>query len=80
MVGRRTENDESGQVLVLGPEPVVTHEPSDGRPTLDVAGVHHQHRGFMVRDVGVHRPNDADVVDAGADVRKSSLTSRPLFP
>jgi hypothetical protein len=32
--------------------------------------VHHEHRGLVIRDVGVHRADDADVVGAGAHVRE----------
>ena len=36
---------------------------------LHVAAVHHQQRRLVIGDVGVHRADDADVVDAAADVR-----------
>ena len=64
------EHDVAGQVLVLGAEAV--GEPRAERRTadLDVAGVHHQHRRLVVRDVGVHRADHADVVGARADVRE----------
>ena len=71
--GRRhvgTEHDVAGQVLVLGTEPVGEPRPERWTADLDVAGVHHQHRRLVVRDVGVHRANHADVVGAGADVRE----------
>ena len=65
-----TEHDISGQILVLGTEPIGEPRPERRTSDLDVAGVHHQHRRLVVRDVGVHRANHADVVGAGADVRE----------
>ena len=66
----RAEHDVARQVLVVGAETV--GEPrADRRPAhLRVAGVHHQHRRLVVRNVGVHRTDEADVVRAFADVRE----------
>ena len=69
-VAAGAHDDEAGQVLVLGPEPV-EHPRPDARPRLaGVAAVHQHQRGFMVRHVGVHRPDHADVVDALGRLRE----------
>ena len=39
-----------------------------------------QQARLVIGIVGVHRAEDADVVDAAADLGKSSLTSMPLWP
>ena len=41
-----------------------------GRACRSVAGVHEHERGLMVRDVGVHRADDAKFVCHFADMRK----------
>ena len=48
----------------------MTHEPSDGLGKLQRAAVHQQQRRLVGRDVGLHRADDADVVDALAEFRE----------
>src|SRR5579862_7142563 len=64
------QDDIAGKILVVGAESV--RQPRSERWTagLRVTGVHHEHRGLVVRNVGVDRANEADVVGAFADVRK----------
>jgi hypothetical protein len=45
-----------------------------------VAGVHHQHRRLVIRDVGVDRSDEADVVGALADVREELADVHPDVP
>jgi hypothetical protein len=75
-----TEHDEPGQIPVVGAEAV--REPrSERRPAdLRVAGVHHQHRRLVVRDVGVHRADEADVVGARAHVGKQLAHVHAALP
>ena len=65
-----TEHHEARQVLVVGAEAVGEPRAERWAADLGVAGVHHQHRRLVVRDVGVHGADEADVVGAAADVRK----------
>ena len=52
-----------------------------GRDQPAVAAVHQHQRRLVIGHVGVHRADDADVVDAlGACAANSSLTSMPLWP
>ena len=64
------EHHEAGQVLVVGPQSVREPRPHRGACRLRLARVHHQQRGFVVRQVGVHRPDDTQLVDLLRDVRK----------
>lgn len=66
----RTEDDESGEVLVVSAETV--GEPgAHGWSSNDVgAGVHHDERGLVVGDLSEYGADDTDVVDALADVGK----------
>ena len=52
-----------GQVLVLGSHAVREPGPHAGPGQPLVAAVHQPHRLLVVGRVGVHRPDDADVVD-----------------
>jgi hypothetical protein len=45
-----------------------------------MAGVHHQHRRLVIRDVGVHRPNHADIVRAAAHVREQLAHFQAALP
>ena len=74
-------DDEAGQVLVLGAQ-AVGDPRAHARPRQRaLAAVHQQQRRLVVRDVGVHRADDADVVDARSpSCGSSSLTSMPLWP
>ena len=73
------QHDVAGQVLVVAAETV--GEPgAHRRPAhLDVPGVHHEHRRLVIRDVGVHRSNDADVIRATADVREELTHLQPAL-
>ena len=66
----RAEHDEARQVLVLRAQTV--GEPgSHGRAAGElIAGVHHEQRRFVVRAVRVHGADDADIVDALAQIRE----------
>ena len=67
-----TEDDEAGQVLVLGAQ-AVGQPGTHARPNrLHVAGVHHQQARLVIGIVGVHRADDADVVDAACRVRDTA--------
>ena len=75
------EHDEAGQVLVLGAQ-AVGQPRAQARPDrLHVAGVHQQQGALVGGAVGVHRADDAEVVDARWPTSgNSSLTSMPLWP
>src|SRR5438093_4999538 len=65
------QDDIARKILVFGAETVQkpgTHRWADG---LDIAGVHLNERGLMVRHVGSHRADHTAVVDHLADMRKS---------
>ena len=72
--------DEAGQVLVLGPQAVGDPGPHAGPRQPAVAAVHQHQRRLVVGHVGVHRADDAHVVDVRAVLANSSLTSMPLWP
>ncbi len=58
-----THGDESGQVLVLRAQAVGDPRSHAGANQPRLAAVHQQQRGFVVGHVGMHRADDADVVD-----------------
>ena len=67
-VAAGAEHDEARQVLVLGAEPVEEPRAEAGASQAGVAAVH-QHQGrLVIRHVGLHRSDDANVVDALADI------------
>ncbi len=69
-VAARTHGDEAGQVLVVAAQ-AVGHPRTHARPNLPgFAAVHQQQRRLVIGHVGVHRANDADVVDAAGGVRE----------
>ena len=75
----RAQGDEARKVLVLGPEPV--GDPGAHR-RADLAGlpaVHQQERGLVVRHVGLHRADHAEVVGVlgGALEELADLESAP---
>ena len=77
----RAEHHVAGQVLVLRAQAVGEPGAHAGPRRLRFAGVHHQQRRLVVGRVGVHRADDANVVDArGRRSGYSSLTSMPLWP
>ena len=55
--------DVAGQVLVLGPHPVGQPGPHARAREPLVAAVHQPHRLFVVGRIGVHRADDAQVID-----------------
>ena len=73
----RAQYDEPGQVLILRAQPVGQPRAHRRTARLNVPGVHHQHRRLVVRDVGLHRADDADVIDDSERCGKISLTSMP---
>ena len=66
----RTQHDKAGKVLIFRAQSVQQPRTHRGSSRLSFTTVHHQQRRFVVGNVGVHRPNDADVINAFADVRK----------
>ncbi len=67
----RPQHDVTGEVLVLGAEPVEEPRTEGRTDRLEIAGVHGQKRGLMVRHVGVHRADDAAIVDDLGEIRES---------
>ena len=66
----RAHYDEARQILVGRPEPVGDPGP-EARPTLHgVPAIHEHQRGFMVGELGFHRTDHRNVIDATAQVRK----------
>ncbi len=66
----RAHGDEAGQVLVLGAEPVGDPRAHGGPHQSAVATVHEEERGLVIRHVGVHGTDHAEIVRHGPDVRK----------
>src|SRR5260370_42578086 len=64
----RAENDEAREILVVRAEAVSQPGPHGGASGYVRSSVHHDERGLVVRNLGVDRPHDADVVDALANV------------
>ncbi len=66
----RAEHHERGQISVFRSQPV--RDPrTDRRPSrLDMADIHHQQRGFMIRNIRVHGADDAHIVHALAQHRE----------
>ena len=62
--------DEAGQILIFGAEAVSDPRAHAGADQPGFAAIHQQQRRLVVRHVGVHRADDADVVDAFGDVGK----------
>ena len=76
----RAHGDEAGQVAVLGAE-AVGHPGAEAGPAQPGGAGVHEHDAAVVRDVvGVHRADDADIVDTPPICGSSSLTSMPLLP
>ena len=65
-----TEDDVAGQVLILGAETIRQPRPPARTDRLDVAGIHQEQRPLVGRRLVVHRPDNADVVDALRDFGK----------
>ena len=63
-------DDEAREVFIHAAEAVVDPRAEAGRPRLDLAGVHLQHRRPMDRRVGSHRVEKGDVVHMRRDVRE----------
>ena len=54
--------DESRQILILRPQSV-EHPRAETRTRLDTVSTIHQHqRWFVVGHLGIHRPNDGDII------------------
>ena len=64
----RAQHHEPGEIAVLGAEPIGEPRSQRGPPRLDVPRVHHEQRRLVIRDVGVHRSDHADVVRAFSHV------------
>ena len=65
-----THGDEAGQILVLGAQ-AVRDPRADAGPALHGIAAIHQHQGrLVIGQLGLHRADDRDVVDALADLRK----------
>ncbi len=70
-IAARTHHDETRQVLVLGAQ-TISDPGTHARPDQPrFAAVHQQQRRFVIGNVGVHRPNDRDVVHTFADAGKN---------
>ena len=72
--------DERRQILVLRAQAVSEPRAHAGADQPGLAAIHQQQRRLVIRHVGVHRADDADVVDALATCGNISLTSMPLWP
>ena len=55
----RTQHDEAGQILVFRTKAVGNPRPKAGPNLADIAAIHHHQGRLMIRDVRVHRTNDA---------------------
>jgi hypothetical protein len=56
--------------LVFGTESVEEPGTHGGADWLDVAGVHLDERGLVIRHIGVHGANDAAIVDDAGEIRE----------
>ena len=62
-IAARTHRDEAGQVLVLRAQAVGDPGAHAGALQAAVAAIHQHQRRFMIGHVGIHRSDDAEVVD-----------------
>ena len=69
-VSVRAHGDERGQVLILAAQAVAQPGTQAGPDLPRFATVHEEQRRLMVWHVGVHRANEADVVDRTRRVAK----------
>ncbi len=80
------EDDETGQILALGPQPVRGPGTHAGTPLLSAAGVHEVIGVGVLRKIRCHRADDRHVVDAAADIgeqiayRNTALAVLPERP
>src|SRR5690348_4232773 len=65
-----TKDDKPGKVLIFRSETVRQPRTQTRPASLAEPGIHHEHGWLMVRDIGVHRPNEADIIRALADLRE----------
>ena len=63
--------DKSWKVLIFGAQSIDEPRPHARTVGLQCAHVHHHHCTGVLWDVCVHRVDEADVVDAAADVREN---------
>ena len=77
---RRADRDEAGQVLVLGAQ-AVEHPRAHRRPDVGRRPAVQEQRRRAVRDaLGVHRVDEAEVVDVPVDLGEEVGAHRPLSP
>ena len=74
------EDHERRQVPVLRAEAVGGPRPQARPRRLLVARVHHQQPRLVVRLVGVHRPDHAQVVGVAGQIREQLAQDQPLSP
>ncbi len=64
------QDDEAGKILILRAQPVRDPGTEAGADLPNVAAIHHHQRRLVIRDVGMHGADDAQIVDALSDIRK----------
>lgn len=75
-----TQRDEPREVLVGAAESVEHPTPEAWPGKAQIAGVHEDSGGFVGRDVGIHRFDDAQSSALFWRAGKSSLISKPPWP
>ncbi len=66
----RAHGDEGGQILIVGPQAIRQPGAEAGANQPRFAAVHQQQRRLVIRHVGMHRTDDAQVVDRLGQVRE----------
>ena len=69
-VAAGAHGDEAGEILVFGAEAVGDPRAEGGAREAGVAAVHQHERRLVVGNVGVHRADHGDFVDARGDMRE----------
>ena len=76
---RRTDHDKAGEVLVFRAKSVGEPRPQAGTGEGLLAGAHLERRPGVIDVVGMHRADDADVVDARGQARQQLADFDPGF-
>ncbi len=79
-VAAGAHRDEPRHVLILAAEPVAHPRTKAGPDLTGIAAIQQQQRRLVIRHVGVHRADDADVVDALRGLRENLAHFDPALP
>ena len=74
------DGNEGRQVLIKRPQPIADPRPDTGPCESKGTGMHAQGGVVVVRMIGMHRPDQGDIVDAGAHLGKERAHFRSTLP